>query len=51
MPFSPSGKTVAKLTDAQRAKLREAMREKLPAAADGSVTYAATAMAGKARKA
>jgi ubiquinone/menaquinone biosynthesis C-methylase UbiE len=50
MPFSPSGKTMAKLTDAQRSKLREAMREMLPAAADGSITYAATAMAGKARK-
>ena len=51
MPFSPSGKTVAKLTDAQRAKLRDVMRETLPAAADGSIAYAATAMAGKARKA
>jgi hypothetical protein len=51
MPFSPSGKTVAKLTDAQRAKLREVMRDTLTAAPDGSITYAATAMAGKARKA
>jgi hypothetical protein len=51
MPFSPSGKTLAKLSDAQRGKLRDLMRETLPAAADGSVTYAATAIAGKARKA
>jgi SAM-dependent methyltransferase len=48
MPFSPSGKTMAKLTDAQRAKLRDVMREMLPAGADGRVTYAATALAGKA---
>ena len=50
MPFSPSGKTMAKLSDAQRGKLRDVMREMLPAAADGSITYASTAMAGKARK-
>ena len=31
MPFSPSGKTIAKLTGAQRAKLRDLMRETLPA--------------------
>jgi SAM-dependent methyltransferase len=51
MPFSPSGKTIAKLSDAQRAKLRDLMRETLRPSADGSVTYAATTMAGKARKA
>jgi SAM-dependent methyltransferase len=50
MPFSPSGKTVAKLTDAQRVKLRDVMRDTLPAAADGTITYSATAMAGKGRK-
>jgi len=50
MPFSPSGKTIAKLSDEQRGKLREAMREMLPAAADGSITYASTAMAGRGRK-
>jgi SAM-dependent methyltransferase len=50
MPFSPSGKTMAKLSDAQRGKLREVMREMLPAAPDGSITYASIAMAGKGRK-
>ena len=50
MPFSPSGKTVAKLTDAQRAQLREVMRDTLPPAADGTITYSATAIAGKGRK-
>lgn len=50
LPFSPPGRTVAKLDDAQRARLREHMRETLPRAQDGSITYAATAMAGRARK-
>jgi SAM-dependent methyltransferase len=49
-PFSPSGKTIAGLSEAQRTKLRDHMRATLPPAADGSVTYAATAMAGKGRK-
>jgi hypothetical protein len=49
-PFSPSGKTIAGLSESQRAKLREHMRAALPAAADGSITYSATAMAGKGRK-
>jgi ubiquinone/menaquinone biosynthesis C-methylase UbiE len=51
MPFSPPGKSVAKLDDAQRARLRDLMRETLPTGLDGSITYSATAMAGKARKA
>jgi|ERR1043165_3599117 ubiquinone/menaquinone biosynthesis C-methylase UbiE len=50
LPFSPPGRTMAKLSEDQRAKLRDIMREMLPAAADGSITYAATAMAGKGRK-
>lgn len=50
LPFSPSGKTAAKLDDAQRVRLRDVLRETL-AAKDGTVTYAATAIAGKARKA
>lgn len=49
LPFSPSGKTVAKLDDAQRAKARDLLRQTLEAA-DGTVTYSATAIAGKARK-
>ena len=49
-PSSPSGKTVAALGESQRAKLRELLRETMPAA-DGTVTYSATAIAGKGRKA
>ena len=49
LPFSPPGKTVARLSDDQRARLRNHLRETLPAA-DGSITYPATAVAGKARK-
>jgi ubiquinone/menaquinone biosynthesis C-methylase UbiE len=50
LPFSPPGRTIAKLSDPQRAKLRDVMRERMTPGADGSITYAATAMAGKARK-
>jgi ubiquinone/menaquinone biosynthesis C-methylase UbiE len=50
LPFSPPGKSVAKLDDAQRARLRELMRETLSTNSDGSLTYSATALAGKARK-
>jgi ubiquinone/menaquinone biosynthesis C-methylase UbiE len=50
MSFSPSGKTMAALSEQQRGKLREMMREMLPAATDGSITYSSTAMAGKGRK-
>jgi SAM-dependent methyltransferase len=49
LPFSPTGKTVAKLDAAQRAKLRDLLSQTLPAA-DGTITYSATAVAGKARK-
>jgi SAM-dependent methyltransferase len=49
LPFSPSGKTVARLDEARRAKLRGLLRETLPAA-DGTVTYSAIAVAGKARR-
>lgn len=49
LPFSPSGKTVAKLDDAQRAKAIDLLRETL-VAADGTITYSAIAIAGKARK-
>lgn len=48
LPFSPSGKSVARLDDAQRARLRDLMRETLPVASDGSITYSATALACKA---
>jgi SAM-dependent methyltransferase len=50
LPFSPPGKSVARLDDAQRARLRDHMREVLPTEKDGSITYSATALAGKARK-
>jgi SAM-dependent methyltransferase len=49
VPFSASGKAVAKLDDAQRARLRELLRETL-LATDGTITYSAIAIAGKARK-
>ena len=49
LPFSPPGKTIAKLDDAPRARLRDLLRETLTAA-DGTITYSATAVAGKARK-
>jgi SAM-dependent methyltransferase len=49
LAFSPPGKTIAKLDDAQRARLRDLLRETLTAA-DGTVTYPAIAVAGKARK-
>ena len=49
LPFSPPGRTIAKLDDAQRARLRDLLRETLTAP-DGTITYPATAVAGKARK-
>jgi SAM-dependent methyltransferase len=48
-PFSPSGKTIAQFDDAGRARLRADLAATLPAA-DGTVTHAATAIAGKGRK-
>jgi ubiquinone/menaquinone biosynthesis C-methylase UbiE len=50
LPFSPPGRTVAKLDDAQRARLRDLMRQTLPAGPDGTITYSACALACKARK-
>ena len=50
LTVSPVGKTVAKLDDAQRSRLRETMRGIVPIAADGSITYAARAVALKARR-
>ena len=50
LPFSPPGKSVARLDDSQRARLRDFMRETLPTAPDGSIAYSATALAGKARR-
>jgi SAM-dependent methyltransferase len=50
LTVSPVGKTVAKLDDTQRARLRETMRRIVPIASDGSITYAARAVAFKARR-
>jgi SAM-dependent methyltransferase len=50
LSFSPPGKSVAKLDDAQRIRLRDVLRDILPIAPDGSITYSATAMACKARR-
>jgi SAM-dependent methyltransferase len=50
IPFSPPGRTIAKLTEAQRTKLRDVTRERMKPGADGSITYAATAMAGRGRR-
>jgi hypothetical protein len=50
LPFSPPGKSVARLDAAQRERLRDHLRETLPIASDGSITYSATALAGKARR-
>jgi SAM-dependent methyltransferase len=50
LSFSPPGKSIARLDEAKRASLREHLRAVLPAAADGSITYASRALSGKARK-
>jgi SAM-dependent methyltransferase len=50
IPFSPPGRTIAKLSETQRATLRDVMRERMTAGPDGSITHASTAMAGKGRK-
>jgi|ERR1051325_3538909 SAM-dependent methyltransferase len=50
IPFSPPGRTIAKLSEEERGKLRRVMREMMPAGPDGRITYASTALAGKGRK-
>ena len=49
IPFHRAGKAVQALDETRRERLREHLREKL-SAADGTITYSATAVAGKARK-
>jgi SAM-dependent methyltransferase len=49
IPFHRAGKAVQALDEARRAKLRDHLRATLTAP-DGTITYAATAIAGKARK-
>ena len=51
LPISPPGKSVAKLDEPQRARLRAELRTALPIASDGSITYAAHAVAFRAGKA
>lgn len=50
MPLAPVGKSVAALSEADRARLRDTMRSNLSPAADGSVTYTARALAYTARR-
>lgn len=50
VPFARAGQAVARLSDDQRSQLRDHLRNKL-VAADGSITYTATAVAGRGRKA
>jgi hypothetical protein len=47
--FARSGKAVLALDEGRRERLREYLRDTLPAA-DGTTTYPATAVAGKGRK-
>jgi ubiquinone/menaquinone biosynthesis C-methylase UbiE len=50
IPFSPPGRTLATLSETQRARLHDVMRERMTPAADGSISHAAVAVAGKGRK-
>lgn len=50
MPLAPVGKSIAALSQVERARLRDTMRSHLPSAADGSVTYSARALAYTARR-
>jgi len=50
MPISPAGKSIAALSDGKRQELRTVMASMLPAASDGSVTYASCVLAFTARK-
>ena len=49
IPFHRAGKAVQALDEARRAKLRDHLRATL-VAPDGTITYSATAVAGKGRK-
>jgi hypothetical protein len=49
IPFHRAGKAVQALDETRRARLRDHLRATL-VAPDGTITYAATAVAGKARK-
>jgi SAM-dependent methyltransferase len=47
--FAPVAKSVLALSEAKRAELKAYLRKTLPTAADGSISYPATALAFKAR--
>jgi SAM-dependent methyltransferase len=49
LPFARAGKAVQALDETKRARLARPPAREAPAA-DGTITYSATAMAGKARK-
>lgn len=49
LPVSPIGRAALALDDAERARLREAVRAALATASDGSITYPARAVAMRAR--
>jgi SAM-dependent methyltransferase len=49
VPFARAGQAVARLSDAQQSRLRDHLRERL-VAPDGTITYTATAVAGRGRK-
>jgi hypothetical protein len=48
--YSPTGKVIAALSEADRERLTEWLRAGLPASADGSISLSARANAIKARK-
>jgi len=50
IPFSPPGRTIAKLDGAERARLQDVMRQRMTAGSDGRITHSATAIAGKGRR-
>jgi ubiquinone/menaquinone biosynthesis C-methylase UbiE len=50
MTFHPIGKSFAKCSDVERKRLSDAVRQSLPQAADGSVSYSSRAIAYKARR-
>ena len=49
MTLHPVGKTVAKMSDAEKSRLRDTVRESVPPGPDGRITYSARAIAYKAR--
>ncbi|WP_137042630.1 class I SAM-dependent methyltransferase [Pseudolabrys sp. FHR47] len=50
LTFHPIGKTIATMSEDQKCKLRDAVRDIVPPGADGSISYSARAIAYRARK-